>query len=136
MLPSRRRDPERQLRANTEQSGTGPLGEDLAARWLAARGFRIEERNLRTRFGEIDLLIRRRRLWIAVEVKTRRFHPAPERTVSGSQRARIRAAIDALAPRLRPSPRELREDVVAVTIRPDRTAEIRLFAGRSRPWGA
>ncbi len=73
-------------------------------------------RNVRTRSGEIDLLCRRRRVWIAVEVKTRRGHPAPERCVRPAQLDRVARALAALAPDLRPSPRALRVDVVAVRL--------------------
>ncbi|MGA1526289.1 MAG: YraN family protein [Planctomycetota bacterium] len=132
MLPSRRRAPE--ARPGAGSARAGQKGEELTASLLAAQGFRIEGRNVRTTFGEIDLLVRRRRLWIAVEVKTRHHHPAPERTVTPTQLARVRRALLALAPHLRPTPRTLREDVAAVTLRPDRTPEIRLFRGTSRPW--
>lgn len=129
-LPSPRREPE----PRNDAAASGRLGEDLAAAWLTARGYRVTERNVRTRFGEIDLLVRRRRLWIAVEVKSRRLHPAPERTVTPPQLRRIQRALEALAPHLRPRPTELRVDVAAVTLRPDRTAAIHLFAGRPYPW--
>lgn len=137
MLPSRRR--ERDDRASVGSPAAtgprlGPLGEDLAAAWLVARGFRIEGRNVRTTRGEIDLLARRRRLWVAVEVKTRRGHPAPELTVSAAQLARIRTALTALAPSLRPTPRTLRIDVLAVQVRPDRTTSIHQFPGTPSAW--
>ena len=47
---------------------TGTAGEALAAAGLARAGYRVVARNLRTEHGEIDLLVRRRRTWIAVEV--------------------------------------------------------------------
>ena len=50
----------------------GDRGERLAARWLAARGHEIIERNFRTRFGEIDLVTRHKDTLVFVEVKTRR----------------------------------------------------------------
>ena len=137
MLPSRPRDPDpRTPGSGSDTSGPrlGSLGEDLAAAWLSARGFRIEGRNVRTSRGEIDLLARRRRLWVAVEVKTRRRHPAPERTVHDIQLSRVRAALRALAPRLHPAPRSLRVDVIAVQIRFDRTADIFLFPGTPTAW--
>jgi putative endonuclease len=92
----------------------GRRGEELAARYLAAAGYRVEARNLRTRGGELDLLVRRRRLWVAVEVKTRSLHPAPEVLVGDRALARLARALDELAAVLRPRPRLLRVDVVAV----------------------
>jgi len=50
----------------------GLAGEHLTERELARRGFRIVARNVRTRFGEIDLICRDARGYAFVEVKTRR----------------------------------------------------------------
>ena len=105
---------------------SGERGEELAARALAGRGYRIVARNLRTTAGEIDLLARRRRTWIAVEVKARADHPAPERFVDADRLDRLARALQALAPTLRPRPRALRVDVVAVRWLHDRP-EIRHF---------
>lgn len=50
----------------------GDAGEAVAARALEARGARIVARNVRTRYGEIDIVARDRSGWLFVEVKTRR----------------------------------------------------------------
>lgn len=113
---------------------TGARGERLAAAHLADLGYRVEAQNLRTLLGEIDLLVRRRRTWVAVEVKTRTDHPAPERCVRSSQISRIRRALRALAPTLRPRPRELRVDVVAVRVAAGTPPEVRHFPGEPEPW--
>ncbi|MDD4957232.1 MAG: YraN family protein [Candidatus Omnitrophica bacterium] len=49
----------------------GMLGEQMAARFMRARGFRIIERNSRTPFGEIDIICVKNDLLVFVEVKTR-----------------------------------------------------------------
>jgi putative endonuclease len=59
----------------------GDSGEHLAERALAGRGWRIVERNARTRYGEIDLVCHDGVGYVFVEVKTRRagsFVPAAE----------------------------------------------------------
>lgn len=66
------------------------------------------------RSGEIDILARRGRNWAAVEVKARSNHPAPERCVTERQLDRIERSLRILQPKLRPRPRALRIDVVAV----------------------
>ncbi|MDE3111506.1 MAG: YraN family protein [Chloroflexota bacterium] len=50
----------------------GVHGEQLAERALAERGWRIIARNVRTRFGEIDLVCHDGSGFVFVEVKTRR----------------------------------------------------------------
>lgn len=51
----------------------GKLGEDLAAEHLVRRGFRILERNYRTRWGELDIVAFDGRTLSFCEVKTRRI---------------------------------------------------------------
>jgi len=41
-------------------------------RYLTRRGFELVERNYRTRYGEIDLILRKDELLVFVEVKLRR----------------------------------------------------------------
>jgi len=102
-------------RAESGHAGsTGTTGERLAAAALVQHGFVVVAHNVRTRHGEIDLLARRGATWIAVEVKTRSGHPAPERCVRPEQLDRLARALADLAPGLRPVPRALRIDVVAV----------------------
>ncbi len=110
----RRPSPRRADRPPHASQASGARGERLAAAGLAAAGYRIVAQNLRTPHGEIDLLVRRRRIWIAVEVKARADHPAPELCVDAAQLDRIERTLRSLAPLLSPRPRLLRVDVVAV----------------------
>jgi putative endonuclease len=105
------------------------LGEDLALAHLLAQGFHCVGRNLRTRQAEIDLLVRRRGVLIAVEVKTRSLHPAPEQLVGDASTLRLRHALLQLAPRLPSRARRLRVDVVAVRLRGTAPPELRHFRG-------
>jgi putative endonuclease len=50
----------------------GLAGEHLAERELDRHGLRVVARNVRTRFGEIDLICRDGRGYAFIEVKTRR----------------------------------------------------------------
>lgn len=49
----------------------GQLGEDLVCKQLINEGFTLVERNFRKRFGEIDIIARKKDLLVFVEVKTR-----------------------------------------------------------------
>lgn len=91
-------------------------------------------RNLATTEGELDLVVRRGRLLVAVEVKTRRAHGAPERLVDESELARRAAALHAVARGLLPSVRRLRLriDVAAVRWTGAEPPEVRIFPGVER----
>lgn len=49
----------------------GNLGEDIAAKYLEGKGYKIVERNCRNKWGEIDLVADKKRELVFVEVKTR-----------------------------------------------------------------
>ena len=69
----------------------GREGEDRAAKFLAKRGYRILERNYRTRSGEIDLIALDRGVVVFVEVKTRTSDAfgAPELAVTPQKQQRM-----------------------------------------------
>jgi putative endonuclease len=48
----------------------GAWGESAAANWLSGRGYQIIARNIRTPYGEIDIIARQEEITIFVEVKT------------------------------------------------------------------
>lgn len=49
----------------------GRRAEDLVAFWLQLKGYKIIERRLKTPFGEIDLMARKGKLLVCIEVKQR-----------------------------------------------------------------
>lgn len=60
------------MRGGGEARTLGQWGEDRAAEWLQARGWRITARNFRCRMGEIDLIAENGRYLAFVEVKLRK----------------------------------------------------------------
>lgn len=56
---------------NRRRQIVGAVGESEACRYLEGEGFRIRERNFRTRFGEIDIVAEKGGEVFLVEVKTR-----------------------------------------------------------------
>jgi putative endonuclease len=80
-----------------EKRELGRFGEERAARYLRLRGYRIVETNYACRSGEIDLIARRGRYIVFVEVKLRKsadFAPAREFvTAAKQQRIRSTAAL-------------------------------------------
>jgi putative endonuclease len=61
----------RETRASDPRRALGRRGEELAAEHLRRRGCVELARNVRTREGEIDLIVLERRALVFVEVKTR-----------------------------------------------------------------
>jgi putative endonuclease len=103
---------------------TGRLGEDIAAAHLERSGYRVVERNFRTRSGELDLVALSAECLVFCEVKTRvlgtRAGPAgPLDAVGPQKRRRLRRmAAQWLGSRPPGGPRApgLRYDVIGVTI--------------------
>lgn len=107
--------------------GTGRRGEAVAAELLQRAGYRLLERNFRTREGEIDLIAARRGTLVFCEVKAlvaRAGGPSagpahPLEAVGPAKRAQVRRVARVwLASHGRPAARELRFDVVGVTLSP------------------
>ena len=74
----------------------GKEGEDRAANFLARQGYKILERNYRTRAGEIDLIALHEGMVVFVEVKTRTSNAfgAPELAVTLQKQQRmVKAAL-------------------------------------------
>jgi putative endonuclease len=107
----------------------GRRAEDLVAERLAAAGWRILERNPRTRHGELDIVALDRRTLVFVEVKAGRagssFGPErPVHSIDFRKQARVRRLATAWMGERRDLPRyaEIRFDAVGVTF--DRAGHI------------
>jgi putative endonuclease len=105
---------------------TGRRAEDLVAERLAVAGWRLIERNARTRYGEIDVVAVDGRSLVFVEVKAARdgVGPCPDRpelAVGPQKQARLRRLAGAwLGQRRSPVFSErIRFDVVGVTFSQD-----------------
>jgi putative endonuclease len=71
---------------------TGNRGEGLAAEYLEKKGYKIEERNFRTRFGEIDIVCWDGKTLVFVEVKTKIGHDfgEPEEMVNKRKLSQVK----------------------------------------------
>jgi putative endonuclease len=93
----------------------GLSAESRAAMLLVAKGFRIVARRWRSPVGEIDIVARRRRLLVFVEVKARDSADAAAEAVTPQQQRRLIAAAEAwLALNPDDATRNIRFDVILV----------------------
>ncbi len=61
--------------AQTDKQKVGEIGESIACRFLAERGFEIIERNYWKKWGEVDVIARKNKTLHFVEVKTVSYIP-------------------------------------------------------------
>jgi putative endonuclease len=78
------------LRQGRERSGR--QAETAAALWLQFKGYRIRDRRVRTKIGEIDLVASKGRMLIFVEVKSRKTREAALDAVTAETQRRIEQA--------------------------------------------
>ena len=103
----------------------GAWGELAACAFLERRGYRIEMRNFRTRFGEIDMIAVQGQYIVCVEVKTRkadRFAAAREVVTPQKQEHILAAAQEWL--QSHPTRLQPRFDAAAVFMPGDAPARI------------
>ncbi len=93
----------------------------MAAAHLEAKGYRIRERNFRTREGEIDIIAEHTGTLVFVEVRTRRgaaMGSAAE-SVTAAKAGRILAAAQAYVQERENCPADQRIDVIALSLASD-----------------
>jgi len=101
----------------------GVLGEEIAANYLIARGYRILERNFRCKGGEVDIIARDpgAKSLVFVEVKTRRglSYGVPQLAVTSFKQRQISKATLTWLSRNRLHDQNARFDVIAILLSPD-----------------
>lgn len=108
-------------RANSKANSRaefGRMAEDLALRYLKKRELRLLERNFRSRFGEIDLIMQENNTIIFVEVRARKtdafLHPVE--SVDHRKRNKIRKTSQVYMQKTSAWNRfDMRFDVIALT---------------------
>ncbi len=104
------RDPN--ARENAERRGR--RGEIIAAWWLRAHGWQVLAQRVKTRIGEVDLIVRRGKTLVFVEVKTRAKQADLAFAVDDYRLRRVAAAAQALLPRYARPDDGVRIDVILI----------------------
>lgn len=95
---------------------TGKMGEAMAEKYLLEKGYEIVARNFVAARVEIDLICRKDKLWVFVEVKTR--HQAlvqPELAVNFAKQRNMARAASTFLNRFQISD-PIRFDIIAINI--------------------
>ena len=93
----------------------GERGENLAAKELQKKGYRILSRNFKCAIGEIDIVAREGKTLVFVEVKTRMFdEPAPEAQINQTKMHQLTKAAKFYLSRYGQPQPPARFDVVAI----------------------
>jgi len=101
---------------NKTNQALGHWGEQKAATYLEQKGYRIIDHNVRTLFGEIDLIADHKGVLIFVEVKTRSSSAfgLPEEAITPGKREHMLASAQAYLQELTSLDSDWRIDVIAV----------------------
>lgn len=105
----------------------GHCGEDVAAAFFLARGFRILDRNWRCALGEIDLVVERANEVRFIEVKTRSstVYGYPEEAVTRKKIQHLCRAIELWLRSKGRQSKRYQADVLTILILPGKEPEIR-----------
>lgn len=78
-------------RVKNSKMKLGRQGEDIAAQYLQGQGYRLLQRNFRSRCGEIDIICADKQTIIFVEVKTRTSSKfgSPEESITRTKQQHI-----------------------------------------------
>ncbi len=108
----------KKVSALLSKPGTTERGEAIAADFLVKKGFRILEKNFRSRHGEIDIVCSDGGTFCFVEVKSRSdfSHGFPEEFVDSRKRKKLTLTALEYIRKKRIESRPMRFDIVAVDL--------------------
>jgi putative endonuclease len=110
----------------TRRQNLGKWGEALAADHLRRQGYVLLERNARTPYGELDLVMRQGEAIVFVEVKTRasRAYGLPEESITPRKQEHLLNAARAYLQSHAELSGDWRVDVIAIRKMPDHPPEV------------
>ena len=96
----------------------GKLGEETARKFLRKRGYRIRETGFRCRYGEIDIIARKKDYLVFVEVRTKSNldFGTPEESITQAKKERLIASALTYTSTHENLPSLWRIDVVAIEL--------------------
>lgn len=109
----------------------GYFGEKMATEYLRKQGYVLIGRNIRTRCGELDIIMKDKGVLVAIEVKTRRSRQycLPCEAVNRTKQRHIRQSMALYLARYGNHQMEVRFDVVEVYVLGDVVTHIQHLRG-------
>lgn len=103
----------------------GRIGEDFAVHYLISLGYKISERNFRTKLGELDIIAEKDTIIYFVEVKTRvgDLHGKPYEAVTPRKLSHIRRVAQAYILQKELQKRKHSLQVVSIELFPNQTVK-------------
>ena len=103
---------------------TGKLGEEIAKKYLENKGYKIVERNYKTKYAEIDLVAKRKNELVFVEVRTKvgENFGSPEETIDRKKLRKLWGNATAYAARARWRG-HCRIDAICIVLKEDYSVE-------------
>lgn len=122
---------DRAPRSVLNRQSLGRLGEQMAARYLEMRGFRILERNWQHQLGELDLIAVDAETIVAVEVKTRSStdYGHPLEAITTDKVKRLRRLLLSWVREQDGVPRRLRIDAIGILLPAQGAPQVRHLRG-------
>lgn len=118
------------------RSALGAFGESWAVGLLTRRGYRVVDRNVRFRAGEIDIVAWEGQTLVFIEVKTRRSSAfgSPEASITAARYIHLATAIGLYLQQRHLEPDDYRIDVVSIRVdRAGRVEEYHVITGVEAP---
>jgi len=107
----------------SDNAGVGLLGEEIAANYLTAHGYRILERNFRCKGGEVDIIARdpvdKSLLFIEVKARRNLSYGVPQLAVTPFKQRQISKAALTWLSKNRLLDANARFDVIAILLHTD-----------------
>ncbi|MDI3526234.1 MAG: putative endonuclease [Tenuifilum sp.] len=109
----------------SQNNEIGTKGEDIAASYLSAKGYKILHRNWRFGHKELDLVAKQNDIIVVVEVKTRstQYWEEPKESVKRKKQKLIILAADEYMRRYNLN-NEVRFDIVSIILKPGTKPQI------------
>jgi putative endonuclease len=113
----------------------GQLGEQIATDYLKKQGYKVLGRNFKTKLGELDIIAKKGRLLVFVEVKSGFINSdfTPELHFNKQKIRRLKKAIEVylISKKIPVEKQEIRLDLVAIEIKENEKPEIRHYQNLS-----